>query len=61
MAKLKIKMVRSLIGRSEKQRRIMDSLGLKKINDTVIHNDTPDIRGKVNKLSHLITVEETES
>lgn len=62
MAKsLKITLVRSLIGRPEVQRRTVRALGLTKLNSSVIQNDTPDIRGKVNKVSHLVEVEEIES
>lgn len=59
--KLKITLVRSLIGRPEIQRRIAKSLGLKKLNGFVIQNDTPDIRGKVKKIEHLLAVEEIEA
>ena len=57
---LKIKQVRSYIGRPEKQREILKGLGLGKINKTVVLKDTPEIRGMVNKLSHLVTMEEFE-
>ncbi|HHW06099.1 MAG TPA: 50S ribosomal protein L30 [Clostridia bacterium] len=59
--KLKITLVRSLIGRSERQRRTAYSLGLSKLNGSVIQNDTPDIRGKIKKLEHLLAVEEIEA
>lgn len=59
--KLKITLVRSLIGRPEIQRRTVRSLGLKKLNSSVIQNDTPDIRGKVKSVSHLVKVEEIEA
>lgn len=57
---LKIKQIRSYIGRPEKQRLILKGLGLGKINKTVVLQDTPEIRGMVKKLSHLVTMEETE-
>lgn len=59
--KLKITLVRSLIGRPEIQRRTAKALGLKKLNGFVIQNDTPDIRGKVKKIEHLLAVEEIEA
>jgi len=58
MAKLKITQVKSLIGRRQKQRGTIRALGLKRINDTVEQADTPVIRGMINKVSHLVKVEE---
>lgn len=58
---LKITLVRSLIGRPEVQRRTVKSLGLTKIGSSVIQNDTPDIRGKITKVSHLVKVEEVQN
>ncbi|MCD5405303.1 MAG: 50S ribosomal protein L30 [Desulfotomaculum sp.] len=58
MAKLKITLQKSLIGRSEKQRVIVKTLGLKKVNSQVIHEDVPQIRGMIKKVSHLVKVEE---
>jgi large subunit ribosomal protein L30 len=58
MPKLKITQVKSTIGRSFRQRRVIESLGLGKINKTVVHDDTPTIRGMITKTQHLITVEE---
>ncbi|MGB4222102.1 MAG: 50S ribosomal protein L30, partial [Smithellaceae bacterium] len=48
---LKVKMVRSVIGRPEKQKKIVRGLGLKKLNSTVELLDTPEIRGMINKVS----------
>ncbi len=59
-AKLKITQYRSLIGRPEKQRRVIESLGLKRNQSFVIHNDTPAIRGMVFKVRHLVNVEEVK-
>lgn len=56
---LKITQVRSTIGRNFKQKRTIEALGLKKLHHTVIHNDTPQIRGMINKINHLIKVQET--
>ncbi len=58
MAKLKITLVRSLIGRPEDQRVTVRTMGLTKSNRSVMHEDTPQIRGMINKVSHLLKVEE---
>ena len=58
MAKLKITLVKSTIGRMKDQIATVEALGLKKIRSVVEHNDTPQIRGMINKVSHLVTVEE---
>jgi len=60
MAKLKITQVRSTIDRKEPQKRTMKALGLGRINRTVVHEDTPQIRGMVRAVSHLVTVEEID-
>ena len=60
MKKLKIKQVKSYIGRPEKQRRILRGMGLGKLNRTVLLNDTPEIRGMAQKVIHLVAVEEVE-
>ncbi len=54
--KLKITLKRSFIGRSGKVRRIILSLGLKKLHQSVVHNDTPPIRGMIHKISTLVEV-----
>ncbi|MCK5127991.1 MAG: 50S ribosomal protein L30 [candidate division Zixibacteria bacterium] len=58
MAKLKITQVRSAIGRLPKQRRTIVALGLGRIRKTVIHEDTPQIRGMATSVAHLVVVEE---
>lgn len=58
MAKLKVKLVKSLIGRKEDQVRTVAALGLKKINSEIEHEDTPQIRGMVEKVKHLVEVKE---
>ncbi len=55
---IKIKLVRSLIGCSEAQRKVAQALGLKKMNQVVEHYHTPVIIGMVNKISHLVKVVE---
>ncbi len=56
MDKIKIKQVRSRIGRSKVQKLTLDALGLRKMNAVVEHNATPQILGMVKKVSHLVTV-----
>jgi large subunit ribosomal protein L30 len=56
--KLKITLVRSPIGYSKRQKGTIKALGLKKINHTVEHDDTPVIRGMIAKVSHLVVVDE---
>ena len=56
--KLKITMVKSMIGRLEKHRRVLRGLGLGKLNKSVLRNDTPAIRGMVEAVSHLVTAVE---
>ena len=58
MAKLKITLVKSTIGRKQDQIRTVEALGLKKIRSVVEKNDTPEIRGMIKKVTHLVTVEE---
>ena len=59
MAKyLKVKLVRSLIGRPEHHRRIARALGLRKLNRVAIKRDNPCIRGMIRKIQHLLEVEE---
>lgn len=57
---LSIKLVRSCIGRPEKQRRVVRGLGLKKMNQIVVRQDTPEIRGMINKISHMLEVEDVQ-
>ena len=57
---LKIKKVKSEIGRPEKQRKILRGMGLNKLNNTVTLVDTPQIRGMINKVIHLVSVEESK-
>jgi len=54
---LKITLVKSLIGRPFDQERAVRSLGLGKLNSTVVRPDTPSIRGQVQKVHHLVKVE----
>ncbi|HHU20442.1 MAG TPA: 50S ribosomal protein L30 [Bacilli bacterium] len=56
--KLEITLVRSVIGRTETQKQTVKALGLNKIDQTVVWEDTPSLRGSVNKVSHLLSVKE---
>ena len=58
MAKLKITLTRSLIGRPETQRKTIKALGLKKLNSPAELPDNESVRGQLHKVEHLITVEE---
>ncbi len=60
MAKLKITLTRSLIGRQEDQRATVKALGLGKTNSSVLQEDSPAIRGMVRKVVHLVKVEEVQ-
>ena len=57
MAKVRITQIKSSIGQSERQKRILAALGLKKMHQTVEHDDTPQVMGMVNKLKHLVKTE----
>lgn len=56
--KLKITQIHSGIGRPAKQKRTIRALGIRKLNHTVVHTDTPQVRGMIEKVSHLVSVEE---
>ncbi len=58
MSKIKIKQVKSIIDRPKRQKLTIEALGLGRPNWERIHNDTPQIRGMINKVSHLVIVEE---
>ena len=58
MATIKIKQVKSRIDAPIDQRRTLDSLGLRKMNAVVSHEDTPSVRGMIKKVHHLVRVVE---
>ena len=60
MSKLKIRQVRSTNECEEDQRATVRALGLRRIRDTVVHYDTPQIRGMINKVNHLVEFEEID-
>ena len=58
MAKLRITWIKSGIGYAESQRKTLKALGFHRLNQTVTHEDSGSIRGMVNKVKHLVRVEE---
>ena len=58
MAKLRITWIKSGIGYAQVQRRTLKALGLNRLNQSVIHDDRPSVRGMIDKVKHLIRVEE---
>ena len=57
MAKIKITQVKSKIGSTQKQKRTLEALGLRKLQSSVVVEETPQITGMVNAVSHLLKVE----
>lgn len=57
MAKIKVTQIKSKIGSTERQKRVLESLGLRRINHTVEHEAVPTILGMVEKVKHLVSVE----
>lgn len=58
MTKIRVTLVRSSIGRPANHKRVLESLGLRKMNHSVEHENTPSILGMCEKVKHLIKVEE---
>lgn len=58
--KLEITQVRSGIGRQGKHRRTLEALGIRRHQQSVVHNDTPAIRGMLRQVHHLVSVREIE-
>ena len=56
--KIKVTLVKSSIGYSQRQKNTVRALGLRRLGQTVEHNDTNVVRGMINKVSHLVKVEE---
>ena len=56
MGKIKVKQVRSAINRPKRQKRTIQALGLKKLNQVVEHDDTPAIKGMIAKVAHMIEI-----
>jgi len=57
---LKIKLIRSLIGRPRKQREIVKGLGLRRVNSEVVRKECPEVLGMIKKIPHLLKVEVLE-
>ena len=57
-AEFKITLVRSHIGKPANQKAVLNGMGLTKVNKTVILKDTPEVRGMIRKVSHMLRVEE---
>ena len=60
MSKIKIVQTKSIIDRPKNQKRIIEALGLGRPNWEIVHNDTPQIRGMIKKVTHLVRVEEVK-
>jgi large subunit ribosomal protein L30 len=60
MSPLKVTQVRSVVGSKQTHKRTVRALGLKRIRDSRVHEDTPQIRGMVRKVHHLVHAEEME-
>ena len=58
MATIKVKLIKSTIGRKEKQKKNVEALGLRKIGQIVEKADNPQMRGMINKVSHLVEIVE---
>lgn len=58
MAKIKITQIRSSIGSTKRQKATLEALGLKKLNQTVEHEATPQVVGMTRKVVHLVSIEE---
>jgi large subunit ribosomal protein L30 len=58
--KIRVRQVRSLSGRPDKHRRTIEALGLKHTQHVVVHDDTPAIRGMIQQVVHLVSVEPVE-
>ena len=55
---IKVKLVRSMIGRPVKQRKVLRGMGLTRLNKTVELKNTPEVRGMIKKVTHLVSTEE---
>ena len=58
MSEIKVTLKRSGIGRNKYFTKVPNGLGLRRLQQTVVLKDTPEIRGMINKVSHMVTVEE---
>ena len=60
MTRIKVSQTKSVIGGKQNQRDTLRTLGLKRIGDVSVKEDRPEIRGMINTVSHLVTVEEVD-
>jgi large subunit ribosomal protein L30 len=60
MSKIKVVQTKSIIDRPKNQKKIIEALGLGRPNWEIVHNDTPQIRGMLKKVTHLVRVEEVK-
>lgn len=58
MAKVKITLTRGLPGTTQRQRATVESLGLRKVSSSVVKDDSPSLRGQIDKIKHLVEIEE---
>ena len=58
MAKVKITLTRGLPGTTQRQRATVETLGLRRVSSSVVKDDSPELRGQIDKIKHLVTVEE---
>ncbi len=61
MTKVRVKQVKSIINRPKDQEQTLEALGLRRIGQERVHNLTPQIQGMINKVKHLISVEEIKN
>jgi len=59
-SRLKVRQVRSAIGRPERQKRTVRALGIRRMHQEVVHDDSPQIRGMIRRVRHLVEVEEID-
>ena len=58
MAKLRVTLIKSGIGYAQSQKKTLKALGLNRLNKSIVHNDNPSVRGMLDKVRHLVKVEE---
>jgi large subunit ribosomal protein L30 len=56
MATIKIKLIKSPVGKPESQRKVVEALGFRKVNQVIEKNDTPQIRGMINKINFMVEI-----
>ncbi|TJX62304.1 50S ribosomal protein L30 [Soehngenia saccharolytica] len=56
MATIKIKLIKSPVGKPESQRKVVEALGFRKVNQIIEKNDTPQIRGMINKINYMVEI-----